>query len=88
MSDSLQESVVLIRSSNRAHKTFGTGFPVGREGQATSIVTCAHVVKEILDEINDGGDKSVVITAADAEVTWVISGFQDGKGIDLAVLCV
>jgi hypothetical protein len=89
MSDSLQESVILIRSSNhRAHKTFGTGFSAGCEGQATYIVTCAHVVKDILDEIRDSEDKSAGITADDVNATVVASGSQDSKGIDLAVLCV
>jgi Trypsin-like peptidase domain len=83
--DSWKKSITLIRSSNSPCTTFGTGFSVYCEGQATYITTCAHVVDDILSEIRDKGGS---ITAVDAKATLVTSGFQDGKGIDLAVLRV
>jgi hypothetical protein len=84
----LEEPVVLIRSNDNTYQTFGTGFSVGGEGQATYIVTCAHVVEEISDEIRDKGNPSVVMTVDGVPATVVSSGFQNGIGIDLAVLRV
>jgi WD40 repeat protein len=80
--------VVLIRSSNPAHRSFGTGFPFYCEGQVTWIVTCAHVVDDIISEINEGGGESNKITADDAEATLVASGLSNNSGIDIAVLRV
>ena len=74
----LQNSVVLITSSDRAINRFGTGFVVRRCRSSAYIVTCAHVIKDV------GGTEQVRVEDIPARV--VVSG--ESEGIDLAVVKV
>jgi hypothetical protein len=78
MSLDLQKSVVLITSSDRANKSFGTGFVVRRCGSSAYVVTCAHVIEDV------GGIGQVRVK--DGPVQGVVIGERDG--IDLAVMIV
>ena len=40
-----QNSVVLVRSTDPGEQSFGTGFVIHKDEQASYIVTCAHVVR-------------------------------------------
>ncbi len=73
----LQESVVLIKSSDPGNPRFGTGFVIHRDDAATYVLTCAHVVNDV------GGDGKIL---ADNHAAAVAAS-GDSKGIDLAVLC-
>jgi Trypsin-like peptidase domain len=77
MSDNFSDSVVLITSSVAEHSdSFGTGFVIYQNEQATYLLSCAHVVRDV------GG--SGQIKADGVPATVVTSG--ESNGIDLAVL--
>lgn len=88
MSSSLRDSVVRITSSNPDESSFGTGFVIYQDEQATYVVTCAHVVNDV------GGPKSVKAGGVTASVIAPI--FKENvepavlgeDGVDLAVLRV
>ena len=79
---SVSDSVVLITSSDPKNSTFGTGFVIHRNAgeQATYLLTCAHVVRDV------GGKE--MVCAADKAASVVAYGDADGNGVDLAVLRV
>jgi len=72
----LQASVVLIASSDPNISRFGTGFVIHQEGQATYLLTCAHVVEDVggAETIDIGGLKGTVVALGNADA------------LDLAVL--
>jgi tetratricopeptide (TPR) repeat protein len=78
MNEKLQNSVVLVTSSNPDIADFGTGFVIHRDDQAAYVLTCAHNVDVV------GGQATVEVSSIQARV--VALGSEDG--IDLAVLRV
>lgn len=78
MSSELQDSVILITSSAPNNSRFGTGFVIYRDEQATYLLTCAHVVRDVggLDQVEADGRRATVIASGEAD------------GIDLSVLRV
>lgn len=72
----MQNSVVLITSSDPSISRFGTGFVIHQDANVTYFLTCAHVVKDV------GGPEQVKIRGNVA--TLIASGERDD--IDLAVL--
>lgn len=78
MSDSWQDAIVLITSSDPQNSQFGTGFVIARDAQSTSLLTCAHVVRDV------GGSEHIAINGVQARV---IVAYQD-EHVDLAVLHV
>jgi tetratricopeptide (TPR) repeat protein len=77
----ITKSVVLITSRDpklQEKGTFGTGFVVHRSDEATYVLTCAHVVRDV------GGKDTVLAGGITASV--VVSGAD--RGFDLAVLRV
>lgn len=77
MNDSWQDSVVSITSSAGDNNSFGTGFVIHQDGQATYLLTCAHVVQDV-------GSEVIEINGIQAKV--MASGSEES--IDLAVLRV
>lgn len=45
----LQNSIVLITSTDEENKSFGTGFVFWQENNDSYILTCAHVIEEVLE---------------------------------------
>jgi cold shock CspA family protein len=78
MSDSWQDSVVLIVSSDPNESHFGTGFVIGKHEQTTYLLTCAHVVRDV------GGPDKIEINGSQARV--IASSSENGA--DLAVLLI
>lgn len=81
MSSIFQDSVILITSRDpnlQQKRAFGTGFVIYRTNEATYLLTCAHVVRDV------GGAEKVLANGIPATV--VVSG--ESKGFDLAVLRV
>ncbi|NER33666.1 MAG: trypsin-like peptidase domain-containing protein [Oscillatoria sp. SIO1A7] len=76
--EELQQSLVLISSSEQKNNDFGTGFVFRQNRGSVYILTCAHVVRDV------GGRDKVKI--GDRPVTVVATG--DENGLDLAVLRV
>lgn len=62
MDKSWEDSVVLIVSSDPGEQSFGTGFVIYKDQQATYLLTCAHVVREV------GGPGKIQINASQAKV--------------------
>ena len=79
MDEVLNKALVLIQSSEKNCKNFGTGFVIHRDEQADYVLTCAHVVRDV-----GGSDRKKVI--ADRIPAQVIAEGDDG--FDLAVLKV
>jgi hypothetical protein len=81
MSSTFQDSVILITSSDpnlQKRRVFGTGFVIHHTDEATYLLTCAHVVRDV------GGEALVLADSIPATV--VANG--ESKGFDLAVLRV
>lgn len=47
---SLESSVVLITSVDKDNPNFGTGFTIDQNGGYSYILTCAHVVRKVMDQ--------------------------------------
>lgn len=77
MSSSVQDSVILITSSQSNILDFGTGFVIHRDDQAIYVLTCAHVIENV------GGRESVVVGGCPAAI--ITLGSYDGAD-DIAVL--
>ena len=73
---SFTESIVLITSSDLHDRHFGTGFVVWNDPQATYLLTCMHVVREV------GGSEKLEIDGIPARVLAASSE----EGADIAVL--
>lgn len=71
-----QNSVVLVRSSDPGEQSFGTGFVIYKDEQATYVLTCAHVVRAV------GGPSKIEVNGIQA---WVVASSPE-EGADLAVL--
>lgn len=71
-----QNSVVLVRSTDPGEQSFGTGFVIHKDEQASYIVTCAHVVRAV------GGPGKVEVNGIPA---WVVASSPE-EGADLAVV--
>lgn len=71
-------SIVLIRSSDPSEQSFGTGFVIYKDTQATYLLTCTHVVREV------GGSGKIQINGIQAHV--VTSSPEENA--DLAILRV
>ncbi len=81
MSSSFQDSVILITSRDpdlQQKRVFGTAFIIHLTNEATYLLTCAHVVRDV------GGAEKVLANGITAKV--VASG--ESEGFDLAVLRV
>lgn len=76
MAINLRDSIVLVTSSDGEIGDFGTGFVVHEDGQASYVVTCAHVIRNV------GGSEKV--QAGHMTATVVASE----EGIDVTVLRV
>lgn len=78
MSSKLQDSIILISSGTPNNRSFGTGFVIHRDEQATYLLTCAHVVRDVggADQVEADGSRATVIASGEA------------SGVDLAVLRV
>jgi hypothetical protein len=74
----MENSIVIITSSNPIESSFGTGFIIHRDQHGTYVLTCAHVVKDV------GGPENV--KARHISASLVALGSEDD--IDLAVLCI
>ncbi|MBF2028834.1 MAG: trypsin-like peptidase domain-containing protein [Oscillatoriales cyanobacterium C42_A2020_001] len=74
----MQDSVVLITSSDRDNNRFGTGFVLRQAGGVAYILTCLHVVKDV------GGVEQALVDGIPA----VMAASGEAKGLDLAVLRV
>lgn len=79
MDADIQDSVVLITSSDPNNRQFGTGFAIYHHGQFTYLLTCSHVVRDV------GGNNQVQVGNYQAEV--IACALEGGTG-DLAVLRV
>ena len=79
----LENSIVLITSSNEKNASFGTGFVFWQEGCDSYILTCEHVIEEVL---GDKEKKGNVCIGSITDVEIVARG--DSKHIDLTVLKV
>jgi S1-C subfamily serine protease len=73
-----RNSVVLITSGDPDNSAFGTGFVIHRDAQASYLLTCAHVVRDV------GGPDSTHIAG---QPTTVIASGEDSFP-DIAVLRV
>jgi prenyltransferase beta subunit len=78
MSRDLQESVVLISSSQPDNQDFGTGFIIYQDGAYSYLLTCAHVLEDV------GGMEFLQVSGMSASV--VAAGAANT--LDLAVLRV
>jgi hypothetical protein len=78
MPSQLIDSVILITSSDSTRKDFGTGFVIHQDQQATYVLTCAHVVRDV------GGEENLRIGSNLVEL--IALGEDDG--FDLAILKV
>ncbi|MDM8522867.1 serine protease [Desulfococcaceae bacterium HSG8] len=78
MKPDLQDSIVLITSSDPGNPRFGTGFVIRQDNSASYILTCEHVIKDVT------GSGQIMVEGKDAGTE--ASGAE--KGIDLAVLRV
>lgn len=78
MDKSWQDSVVLIMSSDPSEQSFGTGFVIHEDKQATYLLTCTHVVREV------GGPGKIQINGTQARVV----ASSPEKRADLAILCI
>lgn len=76
--EELQQSVVLITSTEPKNTNFGTGFVVKNQGVTTYLLTCFHVVKQVGGEdlVQAEGKKGIVIASGEEE------------GLDVAVIRV
>ncbi len=79
------ENVVLITNAAQDDDSkFGTGFAVCEDGCNTYIVTCAHVLRHILEpEGVYPGVTGIKVRGKEAEVIWI-----EPEPVDLAVLRV
>ena len=75
---SIQDSIVLITSTDSGNSRFGSGFLIHKSSAGTFVLTCAHVLRDV------GGIDKTAVNGLPASV--VSSG--DDRGIDLAVLKV
>ncbi|MGB7444220.1 MAG: trypsin-like peptidase domain-containing protein [Coleofasciculaceae cyanobacterium] len=78
MNSDLQDSIVLITSSEPNINRFGTGFVIRQVSGTAYLLTCAHVVRDV------GGKEKV---KAEGKPATVIA-FGEEDGLDLAVLRV
>ena len=75
MKTGFEDAIVLITSQNEGDQNFGTGFVIHRETGVSYILTCAHVVREVVNAMLHQLPATVI--ASDTE-----------DGFDLAVLRV
>lgn len=83
MSHNFSDSVILITNKDIKNKSFGTGFVIHRDEEATYLLTCAHVVRDVggVNELCErcelwaGGEEATIIPSK-------------GSDFDLAVLRV
>lgn len=81
----LEDSIVLILSSDTKNTAFGTGFIIARDHDYSYLLTCAHVVEQINGKPPTTENK-LKISGLDAPVYIVAPGASDG--IDMALLKV
>lgn len=74
----LQDSVVLITSSDPKNRRFGTGFVIRQRINLAYVLTCDHVVEDV------GGATQILVE--DLPATVEVTG--QSEGIDLAILRV
>lgn len=79
----LQNSIVPITSTNIKNSAFGTGFVFWQEDNASYILTCAHVIEEIIGDNEKQGN----ICVGSVEQVEIIACGKSNY-IDLAVLKV
>ena len=77
----LQDSIVVITSTDTKNKSFGTGFVFRKENQDSYILTCAHVLEEVGTETICVGSGSLI-----EQVKVIACGSRNN--VDLAVLKV
>lgn len=77
MTQALQDSVVLITSSDGKNKRFGTGFIIRQRTNLAYVLTCDHVLEDV-------GSDSVLVE----DLPAVVEVRGQSEGIDLAVLRV
>src|SRR5262249_32291520 len=74
----MNESVVLISSTDPVNQSFGTGFVIYQEEESTYVLTCAHVIRDI------GGPEHIHVDHIPARLV----ALDTDEGFDLAVLQV
>lgn len=80
----LEDSIVLILSSDEKNTAFGTGFIIACDQNYSYLLTCAHVVEQINGK--NQAENQLKISGLDAPVDIVAPGASDG--IDMALLKV
>lgn len=80
----LEDSIVLILSSDEKNTAFGTGFIIARDQNYSYLLTCAHVVEQIIGK--NQAQNQLKISGLNAQVDIVACGASDG--IDMALLKV
>ncbi len=81
----LEDSIVLILSSNPKNTAFGTGFIIARDQSYSYVLTCAHVLEQIKSK-NSAEDTLKIAGFLDKSLEFVACG--SGDEIDIAVLKV
>lgn len=80
----LQKSIVLISSANTENPSFGTGFVFWQENDDSYVLTCAHVIEEVIGKGDTKGN--IRIGSIGQKVELIACG--EGVNVDLAVLKV
>ena len=73
----IEKSIFLITSKDPENNNFGTGFVIQKSSDATYVLTCSHVIRDV------GGIDKVEI---DTYSVTVVAQSADGHAEDLAVL--
>ncbi len=82
----MEDSIVLILSSDPKKSDFGTGFIIARDNDYSYLLTCAHVLEQINGMPPTTENKLKISGLADTKVEIVKQGSSDG--IDIALLKV
>ncbi|MEI6708912.1 MAG: trypsin-like peptidase domain-containing protein [Methylococcales bacterium] len=80
----LEDSIVLILSSDGKNTAFGTGFIIARDQNYSYLLTCAHVLEQINGK--NSTENKLQISGVNVPVEIVKCGASDG--IDIALLKV
>jgi hypothetical protein len=80
----LEDSIVLIFSSDPKNTAFGTGFIIARDQNYSYLLTCAHVLEQINGK--DATENKLKISGLDVPVEILKPGASDA--IDIALLKV
>jgi len=81
----MEDSIVLILSSDPNISDFGTGFIIARDQNYSYLLTCAHVLEQI-NGMPPTTENKLKISGLDKPVEIVKQGSSDG--IDIALLKV